>query len=322
MILILLSTFLISIIFYYLIFKYKLYPKIFLDLPDKIRKKHTSPVPKLGVIFFIPFFVLFDYSNLNFEHTFHLYIFCLIFIMIGIIDDIFSNKWSMRLFYETVFILSYLLLNKDLLLTELNFNEFHLKNLIYENFYLSLFFTTFCFIAIVNALNFYDGINNQLSNYLIILFIFFFIETSNYLFLILIIALLIFSIFNFQNKVFFGSASIYLIAFLIFNFSIFYHNKNIIEPEAILIMLLYPGADLIRLFFFRIINKKSPFKGDRNHIHHLLGLKYNKIKIVWLNNFPIIISLIITQVDVISNIYAILFIIIYYILMLNLTKKS
>ena len=178
MILILLSTFLISIIFYYLIFKYKLYPKIFLDLPDKIRKKHTSPVPKLGVIFFIPFFVLFDYSNLNFEHTFHLYIFCLIFIMIGIIDDIFSNKWSMRLFYETVFILSYLLLNKDLLLTELNFNEFHLKNLIYENFYLSLFFTTFCFIAIVNALNFYDGINNQLSNYLIILFIFFLLKQA------------------------------------------------------------------------------------------------------------------------------------------------
>ena len=322
MILILLSTFLISIIFYYLIFKYKLYPKIFLDLPDKIRKKHTSPVPKLGVIFLIPFFVLFDYSNLNFEHTFHLYIFCLIFIIIGIIDDIFSNKWSMRLFYETVFILSYLLLNKDLLLTELNFNELHLKNLIYENFYLSLFFTTFCFIAIVNALNFYDGINNQLSNYLIILFLFFFIETSNYLFLILIIALLIFSIFNFQNKVFFGSASIYLIAFLIFNFSIFYHNKNIIEADEIFIMLFYPGLDMVRLFFFRILRKKSPFKGDRNHIHHILETKYNQIKIVWINNIPIIISLIITQINFVNNLYGIIFIILYYILILGLEKKS
>ena len=322
MILILLSTFLISIIFYYLIFKYKLYPKIFLDLPDKIRKKHTSPVPKLGVIFLIPFFVLFDYSNLNFEHTFHLYIFCLIFIIIGIIDDIFSNKWSMRLFYETVFILSYLLLNKDLLLTELNFNELHLKNLIYENFYLSLFFTTFCFIAIVNALNFYDGINNQLSNYLIILFLFFFIETSNYLFLILIIALLIFSIFNFQNKVFFGSASIYLIAFLIFNFSIFYHNKNIIEADEIFIMLFYPGLDMVRLFFFRILRKKSPFKGDRNHIHHILETKYNQIKIVWINNIPIIISLIITQINFVNNLYGIIFIILYYIMILGLEKKS
>ena len=38
-----------------------------------------------------------------------------------------------------------------------------------ENFYFLLFFTGFCFVALINALNFYDGINNQLSQYLIIL---------------------------------------------------------------------------------------------------------------------------------------------------------
>ena len=322
MTLILLSTFWVSVIFCHLIFKYRLYPKIFLDLPDKIRKKHKVPIPKLGVIFFIPFFILLNSLNSGFEFNTHFLIFCLIFIIMGIFDDILSVKWNIRIFCELIIIFSYLLLSQELLLYKLNFDNINLKNFIYQNFYFIIFFTSFCFIALVNALNFYDGINNQLSNYLIVLFLFFFIETANYLFLILIVVLLVFSIFNFKNKVFFGSASIYLVAFLIFNFSIFYHNVNIIDADEIFIMLFYPGLDMVRLFFFRILRKKSPFKGDRNHIHHILETKYNQIKIVWINNIPIIISLIITQINFVNNLYGIIFIILYYIMIIGLEKKS
>jgi len=321
MISILICTFLTLIIINYFIFKHKLYPKTFLDLPDKFRKKHKEPIPNLGIIFFIPFFILLNYSNSGFEFNTHFLLFCLIFIIIGIFDDIFSLKWNIRIFCESIFILSYLLLSQELLLNELNLNDIILNDILPQNFYLIIFFTSFCFIALVNALNFYDGINNQLSNYLIILFLFFFVETANYLFLTLIIILLTFSIFNFQNKVFLGSASIYLVAFLIFNFSTFYHNEHIIEADSIFIMLFYPGIDMIRLFFFRILRKKDPFKGDRNHIHHILESKFNPIKIVWINNIPIIISLIITQIPSVSNWYAMLFIIIYYIMILNLNKK-
>ena len=38
---------------------------------------------------------------------------------------------------------------------------------------------------------------------------------------------------------------------------------------------MIPGIDMLRLFIFRIKNKKNPFSGDNNHIHHLL-LKFHK----------------------------------------------
>ena len=33
---------------------------------------------------------------------------------------------------------------------------------------------------------------------------------------------------------------------------------------------MIPGIDMLRLFISRLINKKDPFSGDNNHIHHLL----------------------------------------------------
>ena len=47
-------------------------------------------------------------------------------------------------------------------------------------------------------------------------------------------------------------------------------------------ILLLPVLDLLRLFIVRIINKKSPFKPDQNHIHHILMRKfsYNQTKLI------------------------------------------
>ena len=39
-----------------------------------------------------------------------------------------------------------------------------------------------------------------------------------------------------------------------------------------------PGYELIRLFFFRIKENKSPLNGDLNHIHHLLIKKFNYLQ--------------------------------------------
>ena len=37
-----------------------------------------------------------------------------------------------------------------------------------------------------------------------------------------------------------------------------------------------PGIDMLRLFFVRIINGKSPFSADNKHIHHLLLNKFRE----------------------------------------------
>ncbi|RYG12011.1 MAG: undecaprenyl/decaprenyl-phosphate alpha-N-acetylglucosaminyl 1-phosphate transferase, partial [Chitinophagaceae bacterium] len=54
-------------------------------------------------------------------------------------------------------------------------------------------------------------------------------------------------------------------------------------PAIAVAVLIVPVFDSLRIFFIRIINKKSPFKGDRNHIHHRLlrlGLNAKQILLI------------------------------------------
>lgn len=315
-----LSTYISTIILCYLILKFKIYPKSVLDIPDNKKKKHKFPIPNLGIIFFIPLVILYFETNSNFNINFHFILFSIIFVFLGFLDDSLSIDWFTRIFLEIILIFTYILINKDFILSVLYFQD--IDNIVrLENFYVSIIFTIFCFVALNNSLNFYDGINNQLSQFLIILFLFFFIKTNNYFLVMIIISLILFSVFNFQDKVFFGSASVYLISFMIFNFSIFYHKNDLIFADEIFIMLLYPGLDMIRLFFHRILNKKNPFIGDRNHIHHLINLNHNQLKVIFFNTFPVVISLIIILLPF-NNLYGIIFLIFYYFLILNINRNK
>lgn len=54
-------------------------------------------------------------------------------------------------------------------------------------------------------------------------------------------------------------------------------------PSIAVAVLIVPIFDSLRIFFIRIINRKSPFKGDRNHIHHRLlrlGLSAKQILLI------------------------------------------
>ncbi|GAB1463060.1 MraY family glycosyltransferase [Pedobacter sp.] len=52
-------------------------------------------------------------------------------------------------------------------------------------------------------------------------------------------------------------------------------------PAIAVAVLIVPIFDSLRIFFIRVINRKSPFHGDRNHIHHrLLRLGLNAKQII------------------------------------------
>ena len=83
---------------------------------------------------------------------------------------------------------------------------------------------------------------------------------------------------------FLGDSGTLLIGFIISYFFIkSYNNNNIFYSDEIVLIMLIPGFELLRLAIFRIFKKKHPFKADRNHIHHLI-LKKHK----FLNTFIII----------------------------------
>ena len=150
------------------------------------------------------------------------------------------------------------------------------KKIFFENF--SYLFTIFCILILVNALNFYDGINGQSCIIFIISFSFLLLKSEiNYFYLLILISILFVFILNIKNKVFLGDSGVYFLTIILSLCLIFEHNiqNNIIYADEIFFLLLLPGIDLLRLTISRLSNFKNPFFGDRNHIHHLLIKNYS-----------------------------------------------
>ena len=90
------------------------------------------------------------------------------------------------------------------------------------------------------------------------------------------------------------------------------HNINQkITADEIFVLMMLPGLDMTRLFVQRLLNKKNPFIGDRNHFHHLLHDNYgysHSIKILSLFIFLPIICLFFLNVQIIVLIYILIYI--------------
>ena len=85
--------------------------------------------------------------------------------------------------------------------------------------------------------------------------------------------------------------------------------------------MMLPGIDMLRLFIFRILDKKNPFLPDKNHIHHLLLEKFTYWKTIIIINFAIIIPILLSLINFSNLIIIIFFILIYLISILVLKNK-
>ena len=104
---------------------------------------------------------------------------------------------------------------------------------------------------------------------------------SNYDFLFLIILIsIIFFLSKLFSKSFMGDGGTYALGFLIGVFAIKLYNFNYFQTvDEIVLLMIIPGIDLMRLFCQRIIkHKRSPFSADRKHLHHLLSDKFGWLK--------------------------------------------
>ena len=118
---------------------------------------------------------------------------------------------------------------------------------------------------------------------------------------------------NLKSKMFLGDSGSYILSFLISIFLIHIFNNTQINfsSDLVFLFLCIPGFDLLRLAIFRLINKKHPFKADKNHIHHLLIKKIGYLKTITYINLicfvPILFSLYFKK-----TIYAVLMSVIIY----------
>ena len=183
-----------------------------------------------------------------------------------------------------------------------------------------------CIIVLLNAFNFTDGINCLATliglSWILYLIIKLPILFNAYIFFI--IFLVFFLILNFLNKSYLGDSGNYIISTTIGTLIIIINNKFSITfyIEEILLLLLVPGLDLIRLFYKRIKSGKSPLDGDFNHFHHLLINKYElKISLIiyiLIINLPIYLFYYFNFL----TIYLLILSTLFYIVMLTILAKN
>ena len=295
------STYIFFIILFNLlivIFKKRLFNKIaIIDHPDKKRKIHKNkPYLIGGVIIFVNIILFYFFYFFNkeafsanpyfFFSNFHEFAFLfsiIILFFIGLYDD----KYDLSPYTKTFLflIVFYILIEVDdtLVIRNLNFEIF---DIIINLNNISFIFTLLCFLVLINALNMFDGINLQLTIFTLFILVILFLKISNYyMMLIMIIPLLFFILLNFNGFAFMGNSGSFIISFLIGYILLKNYNSYIdtrFSADQILLLLLYPVLDMLRLFFYRISKGKNPFLADRRHIHHIFLNKFTEKKTVFL----------------------------------------
>lgn len=154
----------------------------------------------------------------------------------------------------------------------------------------SYVFSVFVFVIVVNAFNLIDGIDGLSASVGLICTlcfgIFFFLNDLVIQALIMFCysgALTSFLIFNFKKRLFLGdngSMSLgVIIAFGVFSVITITNGANLLSETGyffnnasviVLALISFPLLDTLRVFCVRLINGKSPFAPDRNHLHHHL----------------------------------------------------
>ena len=301
------------------------------DTPNKKIKFHKKKTPKLGglVLIFngliILYFSIIFKENI-FSKTIILAIICS---FVGLLDDIIDITPRKKFITLTLIIITFLFFN----------HEFRIEKIIYENIlfqkiiifqnkeFISIVLTVLCYLLIINAYNMSDGHNGIASLIALSWFLYFLnYKSPIYFFLApIIISIFLIFIFNIRSKIFLGDSGNYFISALFASLIINQNNiTNNFFAEEIFILLMLPGIDMLRLFIIRIINKKNPFKGDRQHIHHYLKNKIKNDYLVLILYLILFISPIIFMVGKLMDniLIIIIFISIYLIILTKLIKNK
>ena len=261
-------------------------PLSLIDFPND-RKTHTNPTPLIGgitVLFssliIIIIFNLFQYDSIEFYLIFAIY-----FFLIGLIDDIFKLNFQKKLILQILGIVLFLYS------LQLNIEQLTFSTITLESKYINYFIIGFWMLFIINAFNFFDGINFLAGSVCIVFFISYviFYLINNELLPITIMVILIFTILGFliynrePVKMFLGDAGSMFLGFTIVGLPLIFSNPSgksldLTFPIIVSFILI---SDTLFVLFTRIKNKNNPFYADKTHLHHqLLNLNFRNRYVV------------------------------------------
>jgi UDP-N-acetylmuramyl pentapeptide phosphotransferase/UDP-N-acetylglucosamine-1-phosphate transferase len=150
---------------------------------------------------------------------------------------------------------------------------------------ISIIITLLFIVGIINGFNLIDGIDGLASAIGILASLvtgIFFITADKSDSAIIsfslagaLITFFCFNVFGIGNKIYMGDTGSmltgHIISFQILQFLGSESGKyNISLPVIAFTVLIVPIFDTLRVIVIRLLNRKSPFKADKNHMHHLL----------------------------------------------------
>ncbi len=260
--------------------------KKIMDSPNT-RSAHFLPVPTLGgvSIFASVSLSIIIWGGLDFNNGLQYILGALILTFFtGLKDDMLVIAPSKKLISQ-LYAASLIILGSDLRIGSF----YGIMGISELPYWVSVCITVFVFVVVTNAYNLIDGIDglaSMLGTLAALLFGSWFLIAGFEGFAILAFsmvgALVGFMKYNFSKnqKIFLGDTGSLIIGLLTATLALLFIKMNgqvkgesyfLINAPFITIMVLsIPLFDTLRVFVMRILQKKSPFTADRNHIHHLL----------------------------------------------------
>ena len=259
------------------------------NIVDQInnRSSHSAVATRSGgIAIFITIFIL---SFVNYLAGSTLFDYSILIplgllVAIGLYDDVYNIDFKLKFIFQII-------AAKIIIDTGLLIDNFHGLFGIFEiNRAVAQLLTIFIILSIINAINFIDGIDGlaiSIFSIFIISFEFFSIELnqlSNFS-IISILAIIPMYYFNLKKnrKVFLGDSGSHLLGGIISIYVVFILSQNyLINPKYdlhkiifVFSILSYPVIDIIRIVLLRLSKNQSPFKADKEHIHHIILKKTN-----------------------------------------------
>ncbi|NHZ86886.1 MAG: hypothetical protein GWP19_13595 [Planctomycetia bacterium] len=274
-----------SIIIGRLLYKSDLPPAL-LDMPDK-RKIHMRPTPLVGgiTIIFSTLLVIILFRLYTNTHIQEFIIFSLYFFFVGLFDDLFRWDYKKKLILQIFGVIIFI--------SSISSNISYLTFIsIYSDYkILNYIIIALWMLFIINAFNFFDGINFLAGSLAIIFFssyaIYYYKLGNNlplYITIIIIFSIIGFLVYNrAPAKMFLGDGGSMFIGFTIVAFPIIFKSdtSNSLDLAFPVIVSFILVTDTIFVIVKRVLMGKSPFIPDKTHLHHqFLNLNFRNRYIV------------------------------------------
>jgi UDP-GlcNAc:undecaprenyl-phosphate/decaprenyl-phosphate GlcNAc-1-phosphate transferase len=248
-------------------------------------KIHSSFTPSMGGLSIFLGAVLTLVMGLSLEDWISMkYFFIALSLMfiIGLRDDILALSAKQKLYSQFLPILILVYLDKTILQSTYGIGgEFLFPEIV------GMGLTVFVLLILTNAYNLIDGLDGLAGTIGVIILIclgVWFFEIGNMSLSLVAFtfsgSLIAFLYFNWQpSKIFMGDTGALMIGLLISYLTIKFININYALPKehtfkfqstvgAAVCLLIIPIFDTLRVIIFRLRKFQSPFKADKNHVHH------------------------------------------------------